>query len=367
MARSRRSPPMKDRWRADEDPRERHPNRQRDKDNSDRRGRSPPPARRNGVNNKLWSRDQVATDTYIPPRQRDISRDSRYSPLRRSSISTRRQPTFTQASAQKERPLADRITRPRSPSPIKSSKRRRTHSPSPARSDRYIPGRRRESRSRERYEARDRRLPVIDRAFSPRRSSPNRIPKAGSRIETSDIDSYVPQHWRREPSPRPAGKPEPRSRSLRRRSRTPPARHDLQKKHTLPKQQELSPYSARALKAQQPAAEQPKREAKSPITKPNKPANRPSYTPTGLDQGDNDSMDGQQHSMRQNYPMHNNMMLNRPNRPIVNTRQSYGGSPSYITPNSSYHGSPQSGSPFQQGRGGWNGQQPYQGHTGYVL
>ncbi|KAK5378127.1 serine/threonine protein kinase, CMGC, CDC2/CDK subfamily [Exophiala xenobiotica] len=62
-------------------------------------------------------------------------------------------------------------------------------------------------------------------------------------------------------------------------------------------------------------------------------------------------MDGQ-YPMRGNYGMHRGQQ-----RPFVDTRQQYGGSPPYSgTPNSSHHGS-QAGSPYHNQRGGWGGGQ----------
>ena len=50
--------------------------------------------------------------------------------------------------------------------------------------------------------------------------------------------------------------------------------------------------------------------------------------------------------------------------PHIDTRQSYGTNPQYVTPTSSHHGSPQSGSPYSHGRGGWAGQPHYHGQPG---
>lgn len=367
MAKSHRTPPMKDRWRADEDARNRQENRSREKDRNERRPRSPPQPRRAQVEDNRRSRESGATDSYVPGRQRDGSRDSKRSHPRRASPSPRRPQNQRRGSPQNSRALADRITRPRDGSPVHPSKRRRTHSPSPARSDRYIPDRRRDSRSRERFENRDRRPIGIDRAFSPRRSSPTRISRPVSRGEPPVIDSYIPAHRRRENSP-PARQPDRRSRSPRRRSRTPPPRREQLKQSSPPPQsalphRELSPYSARVLRTQQqnlPPQHSTPRKQNHQANK-QKPARKQSIEAdhnrdvSDRETEDYESMDGR-HGPQQNYSTPN-QMHNRPQRPFVNTQQSYGGSPPpFQTPNSSHHGSPQSGSPFR-GRGGWNGPQ----------
>src|SRR5690348_746746 len=92
MARSRRSPPMKDRWRAEEYGRERHPNRHREKDRGERRQRSPPPARRGEAEVPFRGREQGKPESYRLSRQRESSRDSRRSHPRKSSLSPPRPP-----------------------------------------------------------------------------------------------------------------------------------------------------------------------------------------------------------------------------------------------------------------------------------
>lgn len=341
MARSQRSPPMKDSWRGEEEPRDRHHNRPRDSDRGGRRPRSPPSARRGGAESSHRGREYNDRDVYRNYRERSVSRDSRRSYPRKSSISPKRLPKLKQPSSAQLRRTEDRINRPRDVSPFRSAKRRRTQSPSPARSDRYVPDRRRESRSRERVDSRDRR-PVIDRAFSPRRASPGRSSRPSSRGAPPDIDSYVPSHRRRSPTPPPARRRERRSPSPRRRSRTPPPRRQPTKPAS-PKPRELSPYSARVLKTQQLAAH-------SAPTKNAPPASKA----TSVIDDDHNSMDGQ-HSVRGSYGTHKNMRRGHPQRPYVETRgQQFGGSPPFQTPNSSYHGSPQSGSPQYNSRGGWH-------------
>ena len=78
---------------------------------------------------------------------------------------------------------------------------------------------------------------------------------------------------------------------------------------------------------------------------------------------------GNQH-LNQSFPLHGMKSGELPSHnhrripPHIDTRQSYGTSPQYVTPTSSHHGSPQSGSPYSHGRGGWGGQQHYHGQSG---
>ena len=74
----------------------------------------------------------------------------------------------------------------------------------------------------------------------------------------------------------------------------------------------------------------------------------------------------------QAYPMHGMKAsdmhsTHRRVPPHIDTRQSFGTSPQFMTPTSSHHGSPQSGSPYGHGRGGWSGQQQhFHNQAGYV-
>jgi CTD kinase subunit alpha len=220
MARSRRSPLMRDQWRAEEDAYDRHPHRYRESDRSDRRPRTPPPTRRDDRDEHYRSREPIAVESYRPTSSREIERQSRKSQARTASPSPRRH-SKSKPSIQKSRPLEERITRPRDASPAKSTKRKRTRSPSPARSDRYVPSRRR-SHSRERSDFRDRRGQGTDRAFSPRRLSPNRNPRLDRRSEAAPSDSYFSSRYRRDESRSSRTRAQRRPRSPRRHSRSPP-------------------------------------------------------------------------------------------------------------------------------------------------
>ena len=330
MARPDRSPSMTHRWRAEDDhrtrhsqrPRDRSRSRDRDRDHIDRYPRSPV---RRDIDVAYRGRDLIDTDSYRPPQKRDLSRESYYrrspSPIRHSHFSHRQPPG-------RGRPLEERVTRPRDQSLDRAIKRRRTQSPSPARSDRWVPDTRRASPSRD-YP--DRRAP-IDRAFFPRQSSPGRHHRPDPRDLPPEIDSYVPLR-RRDPTPPPS----------RRRVRS-PVRAPSSPARRIKRETSLSPYSARLLKTKQLEAE----EAEHRGRRPSHPANADDQHP---------SMDGN-HGMRGNYGNRGNMQ-NRPSRPYVDTRQQYGGSPPYGTPNS--QGSPQSAS--YPNRGNWGGNQ---GHHGYV-
>lgn len=139
MARSEWSPSMTDRWRAEDDDRDRL-SRPRDWDSIDRWTRSPP---RRDIDSAYRGRDLIDTDSYRPPQKRALSRDLRLSPYRRSSPSPVRHSRPNHPA--RGRPLEERISRPRDPSPDRAIKRRRTRSPSPARSDRWVPDPRRSS------------------------------------------------------------------------------------------------------------------------------------------------------------------------------------------------------------------------------
>ena len=321
MARSDRSPQMRERWRAEDGPRDRRS--RRDRDRSAHRNRSPSP-RRSSPQSHHRGRDLI--DEYRPATKHQPSREPRQ--YRRFSPSPSR--SF-HSHHPRSRPLDERITRPRDWSPERAAKRRRTESPSPARSDRWVPETRRRSRSRDRYEPRG--PPPIDRAFSPRRSSPVRSPR---RELPPDIDSYVP-HRRREPTPAPSWRRERRSRSPPRRQSP---RRTEQKRQ--PQERQLSPFSARVQRT---------RELEAEIAKTSAP---PSNAASVF--GEDESMD--YHT--RGYGHRGGWNQNRPQRPYVDTRQhQYGGSPPYQGQNGSYHSSPHSASPHYN-RGGWNGPQGHQ-------
>ena len=366
---------MRDHWRAEEEARDRAAQRYRETNRSERRPRTPPFARREEVEDRYRGPESRAAESYRPTSNRESVRESKHPRPRQASPSPRRGSKPKKPSPQRPRGLEDRTAHPRDLSPPKPPKRRRTRSPSPARSDRYVPLRRRDSRSRDRSEPRDRRPVRTDRAFSSRRSSPSRDPRSPRRSQIPSSDSYVPSRHRRDRtrSRSPPRNFERRSRSPRRRSRSPtdrnsPPRYDRKRKLDI-EQRELSPYSARALKTRQLSLAAEPRPASKNMNHPQRiqsVVDNPSLSSQGQSyQGGHDMM-GNHGSMRGNFGAHNSntMHQNRPPRPIVDTRSSYQGSPPFMTPNSSYHGSPQSGSPFHGNRGGWSGNQPFQSNQG---
>ena len=337
MARHDRSPPMRDTWRAEDEARDRHS--RRDRDRSARQYRSPSP-RRASPAPPYRGRDPIDTDSYRPSHKRQPSPNSWKHQRRQPSPSPNRSFKPKQSHPLRSRPLEDRIIRPRDQSIERAAKRRRTQSPSPSRSDRWVPDQRRRSRSRDHYEPRDR-PPPIDRAFSPRRSSPIRNPRTDPRDFPPEVDSYVPGPRRRSPTPPPLRR-RGRSPSPPQRSRSPHRRPEKKKQ---PQIRELSPYSARVLKTKELEAGQ-----SAVLAKTSAPQSK---APSVVDE--NEHMDGQ-YQMR-GHGHRGGWNQNRPQRPYVDTRQQqYGGSPPFHGANSSYHGSPHSASP-QYNRGGWNGPQ----------
>lgn len=364
MARSPRDPPMKDRWKPDEDRRARDTSRHRDQIRGDRRLPSPPSQRREKDRDNRRGPPQEGTESYRPGRHRKASPESRRAHYRKASPPPRRHSRPPPSVQRREQVPESRLGRIRDDSPPPPSKRRRTNSPSPARSDHYVPGPTRDNRSRQRPDSRDRRPAPIDRAFSPRRLSPART-RASSRGEPPSIDSYIPGRDRRDSPHAPPRNSRKRSRSPpRRRSRTPPSRKDPAKQ-SRPRDRELSPYSARLQKTTQLPSRKPDREHPNKIPVARRGGSPPSRRDHIRDRDDTESMDGR-HQYNQNYGMHNNMHRGN-QRPFIDTRQNLGGSPPFHTPTSSYHGSPQSGSPFHGGRGGWNGPQQFHNNRGYVF
>lgn len=364
---------MRDQWRAEEDARHRPESRHRTADKFDRRHRSPPPVRRESSQERYRGREIVGTESYRPSRDRERSRESRKHKSRRVSLSPRRPTTSKQDEPKRSRPLEERITHPRDKPAANPHKRRRTRSPSPARSDRYVPSPRRHSRSRDRLDRRDRRAVGTDRAFSPRRASPIRPTRSDRRAVTPTLDTYIPSHRTRGRSrtPSPRRRRTRHSRSPRQESPVRTSRRDRARDTERAPRDSSHPYiRPRSSRTPSPRKEsRSKRKMKSTqkiqsiMDDPNRPRS-PSRPIPQYQQSNHDPMDGR-HQMRGGYPPHNNMMHhNRSSRPPpVDTRQSFAGSPGFVTPNSSYHSSPQSGSPFGN-RGGWGGQQQFSGQHG---
>lgn len=349
MARSRSGSPMRNRWSAEEEQRSRHYQPYREKHKSEGRGRSPPPTRRTEPRptSKVWIEDDI--DSYRPAKRRNPSRDSYHSYSRRSSVSPKRpvRVGFPSHSRFEE----SRQHRSRDFSASRSPKRRRTRSPTPPRNGRpryEHRGRSRSwSRSPTRGDSRDRR-PVIDRAFSPRRSSPPRRTRAPSRGIEPEIDSYVPSRRRRTQSPSSSTRRRRQSSSPQRKSRTPPRKQKsgLQS----PRSRRSPPYRSNTKVKQNAEPSHPVAQKKDHSSKTSSVAD------------DQEPMDAQ-HPTRGNYGMHGNMTHGR-SRPYQDNRPPYQGSPPMSASNSSYHGSPQSNASYHGGRGGWGGQQQYQSHHG---
>lgn len=366
---------MRDQWRAEEDARHRPESRHRTTHKFDRRPRSPPPARREASEDRYRDRELVASESYRPARERESSREPRKHKHRRLSPSPRRHTKSQQDETKRLRPLGERITHPRGKPSAYSPKRRRTRSPSPTRSDRYLRSARRDSRSRDRLDRRDRAAGGTDRAFSPRRASPTRPPRPERRAETPVLDTYFPSRRNRDRSRTPPFRHRRErsrySRSPRRESPPRPSRRDRGRDTVRkPRNSSRSPIRPRLSQSLSPTRESKARrkmhltqKIQSIMDDPNRPPS-PSRPNSHYQQSNHDPMDGRP-PMRGGYLSHNNTTHHHrpPRPPPVDTRQSFAGSPGFVTPNSSYHGSPQSGSPFGN-RGGWGGQQQYHGLHG---
>ena len=364
---------MRDQWRAEEDARHRPESRHRTSDKFDRRPPSPPAVRREDLQERYQGREAIGTEFYRPSRDREPSRDSRKHKHRRVSPSPRSHTKSKPAETKRPRPLEERITHPRDKPAIDPHKRRRTRSPSPARSDRYVPSSRRHSRSRDRLDQRDRRAVGTGRAFSPRRISPGRLARSDRPGVTPTLDTYIPPHRNRDRSRTPSARHRRGrgSRSPRRKSPKPTSRRDRGRDIDRdPRASPRSPIQRRSSRISSPRNESRSKRTmhstqkiQSIMDDPNRPPS-PARPISQYQQSSHDPMDGRP-AMRGGYPSHNNMVHhNRPSRPPpVDTRQSFAGSPGFVTPNSSYHGSPQSGSPFGN-RGAWGGQQQFHGPHG---
>lgn len=162
---------MRNQWRNEEDARNRPESRQRPSDKSDkfdRRPRSPPPARPAHSSERHQGRGIIGTESYRPSRERARSREARKNKHRRVSPSPSIPTKPKRPELKPSQPLEERITHPPDQPATNPRKRQRTRSPSPTRSDRYIPSpRRNNSRSRDRGDRRERRIVGTDRAFHP--------------------------------------------------------------------------------------------------------------------------------------------------------------------------------------------------------
>ncbi|RMZ83992.1 hypothetical protein DV737_g1266, partial [Chaetothyriales sp. CBS 132003] len=357
MARPEQSPQMRDRWRGEDDHRDRH---RSHGERSVRRHRSPSP-RRLSPASPYRGRDNIDTDSYRPPTLHSSSRDS-WKHHRRSPSPQRSRPKPPHP--QRPRAPDDRISRARDFSPERGAKRRRTQSPSPSRSDRWARGARRRSHSRDHYDRRGRPA-AVDRAFSSRRASPERPFRPESREYPAEIDSYIPAQRKRSPSlsPVPLRRREPRSPSRRREARSPSRRREARspsrrRDHSPPRQTDPRPRSEERNPTPQPQTAQVVRardvaaERSTPSAKTSAP---PSKAPSAADEADPHSMDG--HYQARGHGHRGGWNQTRPHRPYVDTRQHhYGASPPYHNPSGSYHGSPHSATSHYN-RGSWNGPQ----------
>ncbi|RMZ79747.1 hypothetical protein DV738_g3125, partial [Chaetothyriales sp. CBS 135597] len=310
MARPEQSPQMRDRWRGEDDHRERHR-----RERSARRHCSP--SRRPSPGYK--GRDLIDTDFYRPPAFYSSSRDSgKY--LRRSPSPPRSRPQPPHP--QRPRPPDDRVSRAREFSTERAAKRRRTQSPSPSRSDRRTPVARRRSHSRDQFDRRDRQA-AAERAFSSRRPSFEGPFRPESRDHAPENDLFLPRHLS--------------SAHLRRREPLSPSRR---RDHSPPRQ--IGPRVLAATRSISSA----------------KTSEAPSKAPSVSDEADSYSMDG--HYQTRGHAHRGGWNQTRPHRPYVDTRQNhYGASPPYHNPGGSYHGSPHS-TTSHYNRGSWNGPQGHQ-------
>ena len=418
MAASRRSPLMRDQWRADDD--DRHHAHRIGKERSHRTTHSPAPR----------SRHPEAADSGLRIKGRAVGETAarKSSPAVEQSKSSRRteevkghHPSSSQAhSAKPKRDLADdrpsdrhtlRETRLRSP-----SRRRRTRSPTPERKSHTATRHRRKERSpaqpssdlekerKDKHRISEKRLTERARDKSPYRKrsySPERLAS----------DSYIPSSQRRR-----SRSPGPRHRYLedshRRRSRS-PVRHSKYRDEDYSssrRDRDTSPRRRRSpvpsdrydyrRRAASPDRRRPaldnRRRSRSPLPRARERARhsspKRSYRSRSRSRDRGYKRDRMNHSTRpiqsilddpprrhtpprripsfddvhggntSHHGQQFNMHGGKPDRrhpPNIDTRQSYATSPQYMTPTSSHHATPHSGSPYNQGRGGWQGQQQY--------
>ncbi|PGH11919.1 CMGC/CDK/CRK7 protein kinase [Helicocarpus griseus UAMH5409] len=400
MAGSRRNPLMKDQWRADDDHKERdhhsfpHPrdrdrekDRERDRERPDRRPRSPPPSRRGAGRGHERSRGRGASfannnpSSRRPPaagRRGDHKKQNNHRNRRFSPSSHNRAPDTDQRDSARQPPdgqVSSRTDQRSSPplSPAPPFKRKRSRSISLSRPQHHPRPKRRDGRNRDR--------PERGRGRPDRISSPKRHPHPGQRGKDSrqgdrgEVGTSEFFSSRRGRSRSPDSFVERRSLSPRRFSRSPPpprghldhsprpsSRHSILSGAS---RQSPPPKSRKATEMQstrhiQSIVDGDSHREPSPLRPiPSFDAANPNHTTEG------DSR------MRDTFSMHpmrgsDTRGSRRPTRPQVDTRQSYGTSPQYVTPTSSHHGSPQSGSPFSGSRGSWGSQQPYQGQQGQM-
>ena len=419
MAASRRSPLMRDQWRADDDD-DRHHGHRSGKERGHRIAHSPAPSSRRpeapGSGLRIRGRAAAGDDSA----QKSTPATEQSKSLRRAEERRGHHSLGGQAHSPKtKRDLADersperyprRDTRPRSP-----PKRRRSRSPTPERKSHTTPKHRRKERSpartekdldidwRHRYTSTEKHPSERGRDRSPYRKrsySPERL--------TSD--SYVPTNQRRR-----SRSPAPRHRypedSYRRRSRSPVRRSRYRdEEHTTRRRvdRDVSPRSRRSPNPSDKYSHR-QRATSSDRRRPAVDERRRTRSPHIRDRARNTSLERSYRSRsRSRDRRHKRDRMNHSTRPIqsilddparqpspprripsfddvqggnashhgpqfnvhgakpdrrhpphIDTRQNYGTSPQYMTPTSSHHGTPHSGSPYNHGRGGWHAQQQY--------
>lgn len=397
MARSRRSPVLRDQWRVASDTRDRRGrNRPRGSDRgrgrkrysdrerhfrpteapSDRPPRSPSPSRpfpeagREAPRKHRETSPSTSTARRSPGPPPIELREDQGAPARRPSLSS------NHPNLENPRPLGEaapegdtergrqRDDSPAAPPPIK---RKRTRSPSPRfhrnhhRQRRHRPSRR--GGGRDRSPPRKRRGRLSGRGASSRRS-----PRRGRERRDGEFDRFGISRRRFSRSPIRGERPYT---SPRRPSRSPhtadysdrdsfyrsPSRHSVQSGAS-----GLSASAGRGSRSEQNMnSTKPIRSIVDESARsPSPPRPIPSFDADNT----SDAADGDA-SLREAFPMHGmrasdvrGNQRSRPARPPVDSRQ-YSTSPQYVTPTGSYHGSPQSTSPYSGGRGGWGGQPPY--------
>ena len=419
MAASRRSPLMRDQWRADEVHRS-HRDR-REQDRTDRRRRSPASPKKNDsadTGHKIKGRATAESVIRVPSRSRDPDGGSR----REAEVGSHRSPP---PKAKGEGP---RQAREKSPAVHKHRRYRSTTPEGRYRLERQEPRRSRSPIRTERGIHSGARSGK--RAYSPRNSSRRAYDSTSYRSRVSSPDrvvrnSYVPfsaSQPRRSRSPTSRNQHSPslprrRSRSPTRRSRQAEegVRHEshrhqhsrrLSPRRTSPRRIRGSPSPSRHRESRLRASpslkhrtsdKERRRSTSRPGTKTKRSNHsdhfsrsperteykgrkmqsstrpiqsilddeiaRPPSPPRPIPSFDDSNGAGDQH-LGQVFPMHGMKAVDihsnhRRVPPHIDTRQPFAPSPQYMTPTSSHHGSPQSGSPYSHGRGGWAGQQQH--------
>ncbi|KAE8355754.1 hypothetical protein BDV28DRAFT_24046 [Aspergillus coremiiformis] len=395
MAGSRRSPVLRDQWRASSDTRDqqdreghrsRGPHRDRGRERyRERQRRRRPKGGRPDHPRSPPPRSFAQPDNEEPRSHREFSpgtASARISPGPPPSDIQPSQP-FGRHSLPKpteysdleshhslkvDRPIERDYRRDQSPS-APPSKRKRTRSPSPGLyprhsnqepprhpyskqgddSERSFP----HKRGRGRFPGRGR-----SGRRSPRRGRDRRKDESGRRNSYRPRRSKSPirgakfyNHPRRRlHSPHPGDdiEGEPRHRSVSRHS----AESVVSRLSTTSRRESLTMHSTR-----------PNQSAANSLRSPTPPRPIPSFDVDTV----RASVDGD--TAREAFPTHGMRASDARDSKPANPRshldtRPYSTSPQYVTPSNSYNGSPQSTSPYSGGRGGWNGHQPpYQGRS----